>query len=138
MKVSTYRMTEALGEAEDLRTFTLEYRDEFIKDPAHVYLARLMEEKGLSTAQLCERSGLGNYGYKLVSGTRTPSRNAAIRIIIGAGLDLEQAHQYLRLAQLARLDPRCYRDTAIMFSISKKADLIRTQELLNEIGEQEL
>lgn len=138
MKVSTFRMMEALGKADALQTFALEYREEFFRDPAHVYLARIMEAKNVSVAQLCERSGLGNYGYKLVSGTRNPSRDAALRLVIGLGMDVEQAQQYLRLAHLARLDPRCYRDAAVIFALGKQWDLSRTQALLSELGEPEL
>ena len=83
MKVSTFRMMEALGEAEELRAFAQEYQEEFLSEPAHVYLERLLGEKQMTTAQMCERAGLGNYGYKLLSGVRKPSRDAALRIAVG-------------------------------------------------------
>ena len=138
MKVSTFRMMGALGEAEELRAFAQEYQEEFLSEPAHVYLERLLGEKQLTTAQMCERAGLGNYGYKLLNGVRKPSRDAALRIAVGLELDIEQAQHYLRLLGLARLDPRCYRDATVIFALGKGMSLARTQALLSEVGEAEL
>ena len=138
MKVSTFRLAEELGKAEDLQTFRREYREEFLEETPQSYLERMMREKELTTGQLCERSGLGNYGYKVVSGTRHPSREAAVRIALGLGLNEEQTQHYLRIAQLARLDPRCYRDAALLYAIGHGLDVDRTQVLLTEIGEKDL
>lgn len=138
MKVPTFRLMEALGETQELRAFTQEYQEEFLSEPAHAYLQRLLEEKQLTTAQMCERAGLANYGYKLLSGVRKPSRDAALRIAVGLEMSLEQAQHYLRLLELARLDPRSRRDAAVIFALGKGMNLARTQVLLSELGEEEL
>ena len=138
MKVSTFRLTEELGKAEDLQVFRREFREEFIEETPQDFLERLLKEKELTLGQLCERSGLGNYGYKIISGARHPSREAAVRIALGAEMNEEQAQHYLRLMQLARLDPRIYRDAALLYAITHGLDVERTQTLLAEIGEKEL
>lgn len=138
MKVSTFRLTEELGKVEDLMTFRQEYREEFLDETPQSYLERMLKKKELTVGQLCERSGLGNYGYKLLSGARHPSREAALRIAIGLELDVDETQHYLRICQLARLDPRCYRDAALLYAIGRGLDVERTQDLLTEIGEKDM
>lgn len=138
MKISTFHMMEELSSAQDLRQFVFTHKDEFFAESAHVYLGRIMEEKKISGAQLSKRAGLGNYCYMILSGARKPSRDAALRLCIGLELDLERVQQYLRLAQLARLDPRSRRDAAVIYALGKKMDLIGVQMLLADLGEQEL
>ena len=53
-------------------------------------------------------------------------------------MDVEQTQHYLRLLQLARLDPRNYRDAAVLYAIGREMDVERTQALLMEIGEKGL
>ena len=138
MKKSTFNMMEELNHTQDLHSYFHKYRDEFFTEPAHVYLGRIMEEKNISGAQLSLRAGLGNYCYMILSGSRKPSRDAAMRLVIGLELDIEQAQQYLRMAHLARLDPRCSRDAVLLYALGKKMDLSQTQDLLTELKEQEL
>ena len=138
MKRSTFTILDELEKTTDIHRFIADHKDEFFTEPAHVYLGRIMVEKGISGAQLSVRSGLGNYCYMILSGTRKPSRDAALRLVIGLGLDVERSQQYLRIAQLARLDPRSCRDAAILYALGKKLDLIQTQMLLAELGETEL
>ena len=138
MKVSTFRLAEELGKAENLQTFQLEYREEFLEETPRDYLERMMQEKNVTVGRLCDRSGLGNYVYKVVNGVRHPSREAAVRIALGMKMNEEQTQYYLRLLQLARLDPRIYRDAALLFAINKELDVERTQQLLAEIGEKSL
>ncbi len=138
MKVSTFRLANELGKIEDLQKFRMEYREEMLEETPRDYLDRMMQDKGITVGKLCERSGLGNYVYKVVNGVRHPSREAAIRIALGMQMDLEQTQHYLRLLQLARLDPRNYRDAAVMYAIGREMNLERTQALLMEIGEKGL
>ena len=139
MSVSTAELLKNIQIAIDMGKFMEENKDEFLSERPHDYLNRIMCEKNLELSTVCAKSELdASYCYRILSGTRTPSRNSLIHIILGMGLSVGEAQQALRLYQLARLDPRCYRDAAILFAISKGYTMMQTTELLYELGEAEL
>ena len=79
-----------------------------------------------------------SYCDRILSGARMPSRNTLLRLAISMGMDVEETQHALRLYGLARLDPRCYRDAAILFGISKQSGYAQITELLSELGEDKL
>ena len=135
MKITTLTLMKNCKSTKKLKCFLDKYEDEFIDKPLHVYLKPLAIEKDVTMAQIAARSGLGDYIYKIWSGSRQPARNAVISIAFGMGLSPEETSQLLRTAGFARLDPRRRRDSALIFALEKKYGVIEANELLNEIGE---
>lgn len=136
MAVSTAELMKNIQIAIDMGELAEKNRDGFLNEPPHEYLKKKMEEKHLELSGVCALSEIdSSYCYRILSGARTPSRNALLHITLTIGLSADETQYALRLYQLARLDPRCYRDAAILFAVSKQYTLSQTDALLSEIGE---
>lgn len=138
MKLSTEELLKGITLTKDLNAYTQEQEGEFLTEAPHEYLTRKMRERGLELPELCKRSELEAYCYKILSGARKPSRDALLHIAIGLCFTLDETQECLRMFQTARLDPRVYRDAALIFAISKQYTLQQTAALLSEVGEAEL
>ena len=68
------------------------------------------------------------------NGTRRPSRDKAIQLAFGFGLDVEETQGLLRAADKSVLYPRIKRDAAIIFAISRKMSLTETQIFPMSLG----
>ena len=136
MTVSTNELIKNIQIAVDINAFSQANQEEFLCEPPHDYLNRMLREKGFELPQICALCELDpSYCYRIFSGARIPGRNALLHITLTLALSVEETQLALRLYQLARLDPRCYRDAALIFAISKQYTVIRTTELLHELGE---
>ncbi len=139
MAVSTAELMKNIQIAIDMGEFAAKNKDEFLSEPPHEYLNRMLVEKRLELSFVCVSSELDpSYCYRIFSGTRKPGRNALLHVTLAMGLSADETQQALRLYNLARLDPRCYRDAAILFAVSKGYTLTETTALLFELGESEL
>ena len=70
------------------------------------------------------------YGYQILSGKRTPSRNKLISICIGAGFTLEETNDVLRVAEYSPLYPKIKRDSIIIFGIQNNQSIWLINETL--------
>lgn len=105
----------------------------------HQYLKDLIHEKGLTEQQiilcLClERS----YAYRIFNGKRKPTRNILLHIAIQLGLSLNETQRLLRAFGRVELYPHIRFDAAMIYAIEHGYDLLKTDELLQQIGEPSL
>lgn len=135
MRKATEELLHEIKYCEDIRSFFTENHDEFLDMPAEGFLQSKLVEKKLSVADVIRNSNHGEYIYKVFAGTRRPSRDILISISFGLSLDIAETQTLLRLAGTARLDPRCKRDTVILYAILKKMSLNYLNELLYDMGE---
>ena len=75
---------------------------------------------------------VGNYPYKIFNGMKNASRDKLLQIAFGFPLNLEETQQLLRLGGHAQLYVRDTRDAFLMFSIEKKFDIQKANQLLYE------
>lgn len=136
MKVSTLTLIKRLQATRDMASYYEKYNDEIINTPPHEYLQALAEQKGMTAAKLKEKSGLGDYIYKIWWGKRAPGRNTVVAISLALGLDLAEMNKYLRIAGFGALDPRRRKDSALIFAAEKRYTVMETNELLDELGEE--
>ena len=71
-----------------------------------------------------------------MKGTRKPSRDKILRLAIGAGLTLRETTRSLELSEMAPLYPKSRRDIIITVAINQKANVIDTNLLLDQYGEE--
>ena len=76
-----------------------------------------------------------SYLYQILNGRRTPSREKALRLCIGAGLSLEETQRVLELGKLGVLYPRDRRDAILIFAVRSGLDTTETDDLLDQFGE---
>ena len=139
MSISTAELMKKIRYTMDIGEFREQNREEFLSEEQHMYLARIQQEKGGKLPAICTAAELDpSYCYRIFSGARMPSRNTLLRLAISMEMDVEETQHALRLYGLARLDPRCYRDAAILFGMSKQSGYAQITELLSELGEDKL
>ena len=138
MKIDTKELLNKLTQATDIESFFNEYNSEFITLKPIDYLCELLKEKDISLAQIANRSGQGEYVYKVFNGERKPSRDVVISISIGMGLTVEETQLLLRISKLAILDPRDRRDSVIIYSLKEGHDINQVNDLLYEMKKQTL
>lgn len=99
------------------------------------YIAQMCLERGEPREYAIRRAGIErSYGYQLFNGTRKPSRDKAIQLAIGFGLDLKQTQDLLKISQQSPLNPRIKRDAAILYGIMHGLNIDEVQKLLESFG----
>lgn len=101
----------------------------------HCYISEFCKTKGLIPEQVILHSDIERtYGHQLFNGTRKPSRDKALQLAFGLGLDVEGAQKLLQVAQKSLLYPKIKRDAAILFCINQQKDIYETQSVLHSLG----
>ena len=101
------------------------------------YYRSLPAVQALTDSELIERSGIEkSYYYQIMKGTRKPRRDKILRLAIGAGLTLRETTRSLELSEMAPLYPKSRRDIIITVAINQKANVIDTNLLLDQYGEE--
>ncbi len=137
--LDTQKLMRLLRENDNFDQF-LESGGEAITNPTlTMYLLTLLEESGLSIAQVSDSALLSQpFAYQVFSGVRKPGRNALLSIALGMRLDLQSVQRLLTLAQKGALYPRVRRDAAIIYAIEHGFTLEQADELLRQLGEPSL
>lgn len=78
------------------------------------------------------------YGYQILNGTKSPSRNNIIKLCIAAKLDLKGIDTALAIGNECKLYPRRKRDSLIIFGINKGLSLADMNEFLYDNNEETL
>lgn len=99
------------------------------------YIAQMCLERGEPREHAIRRAGIERgYGYQLFNGTRKPSRDKAIQLALGFGLNLKQTQDLLNVARQSQLIPQIRRDAAILYGIMHRLDFEEVQKLLERFG----
>lgn len=107
--------------------------------PFHEYLSELLSKRGINTAQLGIMAVLSrSFTYQICSGVRMPGRDIIMRIAVALSLSLDETQRLLKLANRSVLYPKIKRDSVIIYALSNKYDLYRTNELLEKFGQEVL
>lgn len=137
----TVELLEILNQAknsEGLKKY-LDDTTEYANLDFQTYFNTLLEQKHISKSEMVELSGIERtYLYHILSGTRTPGRDNAIRLCIGAGLSLEETMRCLELLSVGILYAKNKRDSIIIYSINRGNNIIETNDLLYEMNEKPL
>ena len=100
------------------------------------YLSSLLEKKQLKKADVIRKSNLDRiYGYQILSGVKTPSRDKVLALALGMELSLEETQDVLRIANYPQLYVKKLRDSAIIFSLHNRLSILEANELLFNEGE---
>lgn len=95
------------------------------------YLCDRLEKKSLSKADVIKKADINEiYGYQILSGKRTPSRNKLIRLCIGAEFSLDDTNETLKVAGFSPLFPKIKRDSIIIFGIQNNYPIWQINESL--------
>ncbi len=135
MNCTTTELLNRLKQAEDINGFIEENSGEFMETSFVDFLNEMLVCKNTSVADVMKGSGQSDYVYKIFRGERKPSRDIVIAVAVGMGLDADEAQLLLRIAKLARLDPRDKRDSVIIYGLKERLDIGRINDILYDLNE---
>lgn len=103
------------------------FDEEMIEDNAPPVLtdilSKYIDEKKLSKADVIRILNVDrNYGYQMLNGTRSPTRNCLIQIALILKLDAEQISYLLRLAGKSPLYVRNLVDARVFYAVKHDMD----------------
>ena len=110
----------------------LKENDQFLIDTTlSNYLCNKFDEMHISKSSVLKKADINEiYGYQILSGKRTPSRNKLLSICIGAGFSLEETNETLRIAEYSPLFPKLKRDSIIIFGLQNHYPIWKINESL--------
>lgn len=110
----------------------LKENDQFLIDTTlSDYLCNKFDEMHISKSSVLKKADINEiYGYQILSGKRTPSRNKLLSICIGAGFSLEETNETLRIAEYSPLFPKLKRDSIIIFGLQNHYPIWKINESL--------
>ncbi|MDL2298773.1 hypothetical protein LJC40_06475 [Synergistaceae bacterium OttesenSCG-928-D05] len=135
MKKLTQELLNEIAAAKEMGVYLDENENELINETTQSYLTKLIEEKQLKVADVVQKSAQGDYVYKVFQGARKPSRDILIAIAFGMSLGLEETQRLLRIAGVARLDPRNRRDSVVIYAVSKNLRIEDLNDILYDFSE---
>ena len=136
-KLTTTALFSLLEKSHSLEAFLDEHESDLPAPSSSDYLAYLLERYQLSKQDVIRAANLErSNGYQIFNGYRTPRRNALLRIALGMHLTLEETQYLLKLSLRGELYPRNRRDAAIIYCIQHKLNLIDTEIMLEQLGEE--
>ncbi len=95
------------------------------------YLSHLLEEKGLTRAEIIRKSDLNEtHGYQIFTGQRGASRNKVLQIAFAMNLTLHETNRALQAAGTNQLYCKTKRDAIIIFCLTHNQSLQKTNEQL--------
>lgn len=138
MKIDTKELINKITPDSNIEMFFEQYSDEIREVTIKELLDSYLFKKEIRIADVAEKSGHGEYVYKVFNGSRIASRDILIAIAIGLSLELEECQLLLRVAKYAVLDPRDKKDSICIFAVKSKYTIERLNDLLYENGFNEI
>ncbi len=132
MAAITEDLMNELRKTTDIKSFFDKHEKEFIKETPSSFLNYMIVGKNITPSEAAKASGVGEYVYKILNGTRTPSRNILIAVAFGIKLDLEETQLLLRISKFAILDSRDKRDSIIIYGLVNGLTIFETDEILDK------
>lgn len=104
-----------------------EFDEELIKQNGCLGLNSMiigyMDEKGITRSEFIRRMNLDrNYGYQLLNGTRSPTRNHLIQMGLLLELNVEELQRLLKTANKKPLYVRDLFDARVFYAVKHKMD----------------
>jgi transcriptional regulator with XRE-family HTH domain len=124
MDKKTDELMQILRQKPDADHYMDEYQDELLHQSLTEFLEALLDEKGLSKAEVIRGADIDRtYGYQIFDGRHTPTRDKLIRLAFGLHLTVPQTQQLLKTAQMSPLYPRVVRDVLILECLFQGKDV---------------
>ena len=136
MDVSTDGLAKTIKNAKDIKIVLQEIKS-FITSPTlQEHLEKLLLQKGMKRQDVIKNTELDSgYAYQLFNGIRkNPSRNQALSLAFGFGLNNEETDRLLKIAGVGALYSKNKRDAVIIYSLENGKSLAQTNEILSSLN----
>ena len=134
MKKTTEELLKTLSDKRSIEDYLKDEGDELEVLPLKDFIAAAMDEKNLKKSDVIRNGNLDKkYAYQLFNGIKeNPSRNKALMLAFGLGLNYKEAKKLLRCAAVGELYARSPRDSVIIYCLENKKSLITCNEYLSD------
>lgn len=133
---TTDELQKVLENSDDLEKYLNDNFDDINNITFTEYIEKCLAEKGVSKSDVIEQSNIQkNYAYQIFDGSKNPSRDKVLALAFSMKLDIPETNRLLKLSNNSVLYPRIKRDSIICFSINQSINLMDTNILLDEMGE---
>lgn len=133
---TTDQLLKILQNSNDINSYLTDNNSNINNISFHEYLTQLLDEKGLTKAQVITDSNIQkNYGYQIFDGSKTPSRDKVIALALAIQLNLDEANRLLHLSNNGILYPKIKRDSIIIFGLENNQKIIDLNITLDDFGE---
>jgi transcriptional regulator with XRE-family HTH domain len=103
--------------------------------PVGDYLDALRKERGLKKEDFFALGGVSAvYGYEILRGVKSPSRDTLIQFAFAFGMDVDAANYLLKIGEKAQLYPLVDRDALIIYALSHGLSIIELNISADENG----
>jgi len=134
-RMPTTEMLVKLMNAESFQEFYVENIDKLQVPKVSQFLAVMCEEKGIVPNKLFQEIDIEkSLGHQILSGRRRLTRDNAIKMAFGLGLDITESQRLLTISKNSQLYPFIPRDAAILYCLHNKINYRDTQSNLYEWG----
>ena len=136
----TEQLQHELKDADSMEAFFAENGEHLRQLTLAEYLGQLLEEKGLTKAEVVRRSNLDQvYGYHIFCGyKKSPSKEKVLALALALGLSPEEAQRLLYYAGAKQLYVRDPWDSVIWYALEHRMTVMETNLLLQRVGKQPL
>ncbi len=132
---TTDELLNEIKQTAEIDKFLEKNNAEFTDKPLHRYLCELIEDSGISKAEVIAGSSLNRiYAYQILAGKRLPSRDKLLAFAFGLKLSLEDTDRLLRYAGFSPLYARDRRDAVIISCLCKRERIFTVNEKLYDLG----
>ena len=140
IKKDTSRLLSELERFGDFKSFYMENAQSVGAAPLSDSLARLLEAKGLTKAEVIERAELSEiYAYQIFSGVRkNPQLKKLLCLTVAMGLDYKETQDLLKSSGFPQLYVKRPFDCVVAYGICHGFSVSQINELLFEYGEETL
>ncbi len=130
----TEELLQELLCAPDPQTFTKKHRAK--RRDVSSYLQQLLDERGLRRIDVIHEAGLNEtFGYQIFTGQRNASRDKILQLVFAMQLSLTEANRLMQTAGVNELYCKNRRDAIIIFCLTNRYSLQRTDEELYRFNE---
>ena len=128
---TTDQLLKILQNSNDINSYLTDNDSNISNISFHEYLSQLLDEKGLTKAQVITDSNI----QKIFDGSKTPSRDKVIALALAMQLTLDEANRLLHLSNNGILYPKIKRDSIIIFGLENNQKIIDLNITLDDLGE---
>ncbi|MBR1629812.1 MAG: helix-turn-helix transcriptional regulator [Lachnospiraceae bacterium] len=135
MKKSTEELLQLLKKSNTIDDYFSVADESLISVSLSEELDRLIREHGKKPAEIFRRAGIDkSYGYDILSGKRSPSRDKVLAIMFGLEQSASDTQVLLKQCGYPVLYPKHTRDAVILFCLERRISLSDCNETLYDMG----
>ena len=133
--MDTEKLLIALSRAKNLEKFLNENTESFHQIQLPDYLSQLIRDKGLNRGEIIRCCGLSEvYAYQIFNGTRMPSRDKLLCLLVAAKLTVGEVQKLLKVCGYAGLYIRNEKDCIILYALENNLSVVDLNLNLERAG----